>query len=354
MVSFTDAQAILKDPELVAIRDGYFARIQAVFDTGSDDCDRALVLYGAGESIDAPRGKDCAADIEEAVCNLADQADLLRDENVFRPLIINIGAHGVHFVDRLFGSHGYGATEERLRYVQTPVGELPMPDLATCQDWAAIRQATEAYLALALTVPVFTGPCLSSPLNQAMNLYGQRFLMAMLDNPAAARRDLRTITDVIIELHRWLIEHIPAQQLQGGAPSVRCQPPGYGQLGGCSTHLISAELYRDFIAPLDEDVLSLYPKGGMIHLCGNHIRHIRTWAQMSSLKCIQLSSIANEELEHQVEGLRPDQVIYVGPTKVLPLERIMDATGGYRVILAEDIQPPHRRQPKIGRDRTSA
>ena len=87
-----------------------------------------------------------------------------------------------------------------------------------------------------------------------------------------------------------------------------------------------------------EEVLSLHPKGGMIHLCGNHVRHIPTWAQMSSLKSIQLSSVANEEVEAHVEGLRSDQVIYVGPTSVLPLARIMDATGGCRVILAADIQ----------------
>ncbi|MHC4561886.1 MAG: uroporphyrinogen decarboxylase/cobalamine-independent methonine synthase family protein [Planctomycetota bacterium] len=348
MVSFSQAREILCDSELVALRDEYFQRMQSVFDTGSDDREQAFVLYGNQSAIDVEPGENYMPAMEEALCELAEMAEALRDDaGVFRPPIFSVSAYGVHFIDRLFGSHGYAAENENLRYVSNDVGELPVPDLDNDPLWGAVREATEAYLGLGLTLPLFTPPCLSSALNQAMNLYSERFLLAILENPEGTRRDLRVITDVIVELNRWYIDHIPAQQLQGAAPTVRAQPPGYGHLDGCSTHLVSAELYRDFFAELDEEVLSLYPKGGMIHLCGNHIRHIPTWAQMPHLKCIQLSSVANEELEHHVKGLRSDQVVYVGPTQVLPLERIMDATGGYRVILAAEIPAPMRCRPKL-------
>ncbi|HDZ20409.1 MAG TPA: hypothetical protein ENH80_12290 [Phycisphaerae bacterium] len=354
MVSFDEARAILSDPELAARRDTYFERMQAVFDGGADDREEAFVLFGAQVGVEAEPGKDFQADLEAAVCELAAEADLLRDEKVFRPLIFSVSAYGVHFVDRIFGSHGYAAADESLRYVHNDIGELPVPDVDNDPGWRIVREATKAFLAMDLAVPVFVGTCMSSALNQAMNLYSERFLLGLLDKPEGARRDLRVIVDVIKQLHQWYLDTVPRWQLQGAAPTVRAQPPGYGQIDGCSTHLLGPGQYRDFIAELDEEVLSLYPKGGMIHLCGNHIRHIRTWAQMSSLKSVQLSSVANEEVEAHVQGLRSDQVIYVGPTDVLPLERIMDATGGYRVILAADIQPPQRREPKIGRDRTSA
>jgi len=344
MVSFDEARDILCDLELAAARDQYFDRMQAVFDTGADDRDDAYVLYGKQIGIDVEPGKDYQADMERALCELADEADLLRDTEVFRPLIYSVAAYGVHFVDRIFGTHGYAAKDEHLRYVQNEVGELPVPDVDRDPGWKIVREATQAFLDLNLTVPVFVGTCMSSALNQATNLYSEWFLLALLDNPEGARRDLRIITDVIKQLHQWYLDHVPSWQLQGAAPSVRAQPPGYGQIDGCSTHLVGPGQYRDFIAELDEEVLSLHPKGGMIHLCGVHERHIPTWREMPSLKSIQLSSVANESVEAYAQESRPDQVVYVGPTDILPLRTIMDATdGGYHVILAADIDPPKRR-----------
>ena len=330
----------LKDPGLAAARDAHFERMQAVFDGRDDGRDHAFVLYGEQESAGVEPGEDPMPAIHEGLAKLAERADALRDASVFRPLIFGIDCYGLHFIDRMFGSHGYGAQDQRLRYVHNEVGELPAPNLDEDPGWTAVREATLAYLGLGLTVPLFTPPCLASPLNMATNLYGERFLVGMLQNPDGARRDLRIVTDVIVELNRWYREHVPCQLLQGVAPRVRCQLPGYGHIDGCSTHLLGPGQYRDFIAPLDEEVLSVHPKGGMIHLCGHHTQHIPTWREMPSLKCVQLSSVANEELESHVEGLRDDQVIYVGPTEALPLERIMNATGGWRVILAEDLPEP--------------
>jgi hypothetical protein len=181
---------------------------------------------------------------------------------------------------------------------------------------------------------------LSSPLNIALNLYGQRFLIAMIKDPEAAHRDLRLITDVIVTLHRWFQEAIPFVQLQMIATGGRCQPPGYGQLCGCSTHLISGASYAEFIAPLDDEILSLYPNGGMIHLCGSHSQQIPIWREMASLRAVQMNDRAAEDLGIYFDELRDDQIMYVNPCEGMPIEQIVQITGGQRVVIVADIKEP--------------
>ncbi|NCQ36412.1 hypothetical protein GW813_15350, partial [bacterium] len=79
--------------------------------------------------------------------------------------------------------------------------------------------------------------------------------------PEAAKHDLRVINEVICDLHRWYLDAVPAEQLQCIVPGGRRQPPGCGQLCGCACQVLSAEQYREFVAPLDEELLSLYPNG---------------------------------------------------------------------------------------------
>ncbi|MCC6445627.1 MAG: hypothetical protein IT210_19495 [Armatimonadetes bacterium] len=66
----------------------------------------------------------------------------------------------------------------------------------------------------------------------------------------------------------------PESQLQPVVAAGRCQPPGFGQLCGCSTQLLSGSAYREFVAPLDDALHSVYPHDGMIHRCGAHAQHI--------------------------------------------------------------------------------
>jgi hypothetical protein len=179
---------------------------------------------------------------------------------------------------------------------------------------------------------------LSSPLNIALNLYGQEFLAAMLAEPGAARHDLRVIAAVIRRLHRWFQANVPLAQLQMVETKGRIQPPGHGQLCGCSTQLLSPDQYRRFIAPLDDGILSLYPGGGMIHLCGTHTQHIPVWRAMKSLRAVQVNDRAAEDLPRYFNELRRDQVIYVSPCAGMPIERIMALTGGQRVVIPGDVK----------------
>jgi hypothetical protein len=155
----------------------------------------------------------------------------------------------------------------------------------------------------------------------------------MLCDPEAARHDLEVISDTISWLHRWYLNNIPLAQLRMVETYGRVQTEGYGQLCGCSTHLLSTEQYRTAIAPFDDDILSIYPHGGMMHLCGGHTQHIPTWRAMTSLRAVQLNDQAADEMETYFDGLREDQISYITPTEHMPVSRIVRVTGGRRVVV---------------------
>jgi hypothetical protein len=64
---------------------------------------------------------------------------------------------------------------------------------------------------------------------------------------------------------------------------------------------------------LDDEILSLYPGGGLIHLCGSHSQHIPTWRRMASVRAVQINDRATEDVELYLAGLREDQLLYVVP-----------------------------------------
>jgi len=325
---------------LVRAREAQFARMEALF-AGRDDSDLAFVLFGEAVGYSAPSIGEVAQKMDEALDELATKAEVLRDRRVFRPVSTGFSVLGVHFVDQIFGSRVVRTDDDwQSLLLETPVGELPRPDLERDETWSLTRAAVEAFVASGLTVPLFTTPCIGSALNIAMNLYSEELLVAMLKDPKAAHRDLQIINDALGTMHRWYLETVPTVQLQYPATRLRAQPPGFGQIDGCSTHLLSAGVYRDFIAPLDDELLSVFPHGGMIHLCGKHARHIPVWREMKSLRAVQLSSFANEDLEAYFDQLRDDQMIYVGPSERVSLEWIMNVTGGHRIVLAEDLPEP--------------
>lgn len=339
-----DTLAILNDPELLVVRDEHFAHMEDVFagrDKGPGQC---FVLYGVAEDIDVDpdNPNDIQARIDDAFDRLAAQADALRDRKVFRPLIITIGMRGVHFLDSMFHNHTLdpGQTWQTMR-VKNPVGQLPLPDLATDPLWALARECTERILAVDAPVVLMNPPCLSCALNLIVNLYGTDIYYAMMDSPNAVRRDLTVVHQIVRDTHKWYADNaVPTGQFQGAAATVRCQPPGYGQIDGCSTQMVSPEFYADMIAPLDAEVLGLYPHGGMIHLCGSHTQHLATWRNMKELRSVQLCAGPNLEVDRYYTELRNDQIIYIGPTKDLSLDRILSVTSGRRIILAENLPGP--------------
>lgn len=260
--------------------------------------------------------------------------DLLADETVFRPLVVQYNPYGVHFVDRLFGA--------RVRYIEgqwwsdpieTPIGALTPPDLSRNPTWQYAKRAARAFLRHNPPLVYFGLPTIASALNVGVNLYGERLLVAFVDQPDEASRDLATINGVLCKLHRWYRQRIPADRLQMVAGMQRFMPPRRGQICGCSTHLLSAEAYRRFVAPLDEALLKVYPRPGMIHLCGSHTQHIPTWRAMLHLGAVQLNDQATDDLAAYVAGLRPDQVLYVSPTARTPAREIVRLARGRPLVI---------------------
>jgi hypothetical protein len=333
-------RTLLNDPELLAARAAWMGRLTRLF--AGQPADTVFALNGVTGNAAAEQHRDPERWVAEVLDDLAARAEALRDRAVFRPLIVGPWPYGVHFIDRIFGADVYELDSPgnwQARVLNTPVGSLRPPDLDRDPTWAVARRLLEAFLEADVAVPIYSMPVLSSPLNIGLNLYGQDLLAAMLLSPAAARHDLRVITDVIGALHRWHRDRVPPAQLQATVACGRAQPPGYGQLCGCSCHVLSGDQYREFIAPLDDELLSLYPGGGLIHLCGQHTQHIPVWRAMKSLRSIQINDRAAEDLPIYFEGLRKDQILYVNPCPGMMVDQIMEITGGRRLVMAMDIPP---------------
>lgn len=332
-----DVVRTLSDPALLQARDAHFARLEALF-AGNAPGD-PFILWGRSGTGRSDPYIDPEAWMQEALADLAAHVDLLTDRRAFRPLVVEFGPYGVHFVDRMFGAQVYdldGTSNWQVHYLDSPVGELRLPDLDRDETWSLAQRAASAFIESGASVPLFGLPTIASALNVALNLYGQEILLAAVTDPELVHRDLAVVNGTLCEMHRRYQAILPAEQLQPVIGAFRTQPPGFGQLCGCSTQLLSPGQYRDFIAPLDDQLLSVYPNGGMIHLCGSHTQHVPVWREMRSLRAVQLNDRAAEDLETYFSELREDQILYVNPCDGMTVERIIEITGGRRTVIVTD------------------
>lgn len=323
--------APLRDPALVQARQGWERRLCAEALLGDP-----LYLRGINRAGSADLTTEPDLRLRQSLDYLAEQASRLSDGAVFRPLSVNADLCGVHFVDRILGANVFelhGETNNwQARTLSTPVGELPHPDLDANPMWTASRTFAEAFVRCNLPVPVFSLPTIASALNIGLNLYGEELLIALLADPEDARRDLALINDVLLTIHDWYRRTIPQDRLHQVCCGSRYQPPGCGQICGCSTQLVSAEQYRHLIAPLDDAILASYPGGGMIHLCGTHTQHIETWKRMESLRALQLNDRAAEDLEIYLQQM-PERIYYVHPCEGMPQERVEMLAANHRIVI---------------------
>lgn len=324
---------ILNDEVLIANREKWFSEMNDLF-----YADRKGALHLAGLGADAVNPDlmytDPEAWIRDAVSHLVKHAHSRISDKYFVPLCIYDSIYGVHFVDRIFGCEVFFQDGQWYnRYLKNEVGQLKKPDLESNETWALAKRIANAFLDLKITAPLFETPVIASPLNIAVNLYGEEILVAMLMEPEAAHHDLQIINEVLTELHRWYRAHIPAQQLQPVCSCGRCQPPGHGQICGCTTQLLSPGLYEEFIMPLDNALLGVYPHGGMIHLCGSHTQLIPLFAKMPNLKCVQLNDKAAEDLQFYVDGLRDDQVIYLNPCEGMSTRQALQIAKNKKIVI---------------------
>lgn len=318
------------------------ARLEALY--AGERLSHVFVLCGiGGPSFPAVGDIDAANWVEKTLEQLAPWVEYAWDTKIHRPICLEAWIYGVHFVDAVLGADVRPTTQEGAggwwtECLTTPVGMLQPPDLSQSAPWRKAQSLALAMRGSGLTVPFFAPQVLASPLNIAVNLYGEEFLMALVLEPDAARHDLRIITDTIVAMVRWYQANMPPMQFQPVGPAGRCQPRGFGQICGCSTQLLSRQSYQEFIAPLDAQVLSAYPQSaGMIHLCGSHTQHIPTWRDMPEMRAVQLNDRAAEDLPLYFRELRDDQLIYLNPCDEMTVEHALAVTGGRRLVIVANL-----------------
>ncbi len=321
----------LDDRDLLAAHQRQMARLSALF--AGRLADGPCYLNGVSVATTQP-GVAPGPWLAEALGHLAEQAHRVADAQVFRPLCLSYEPFGVHLVDHLFGAVvRFYEGQWWSSPLTSPIGALTAPPLATNALWQRTCAVAEAFLATPTRLPLFGLPVIASALNVAINLYGERLLLALLTEPAAAAHDLSVINAVLCQMHRWYLERLPMHRLQPVVPAGRCQPPGFGQLCGCSTQLLSGDSYARFVAPLDDALLNCYPHGGMIHLCGAHTQHLAAWRAMRSLRAVQVNDRAAADLGEYFDGLREDQIIYLNPGPGMSAASAIGITGGRRLVI---------------------
>ncbi len=322
------------EKKLTEKRDQWFHTLECLFQ-GNYSEPRVFVVDGVLAHGTSDPYKEPEAWVDECLKDIAEnKAAAVLNDRKFVPVCVEYGIYGVHYIDRILGANVYFQDGQWYNdYLTTPIGELPDPDLDNDETFQLSVRAAKRFAEVGGDFPLFGLPTIASTLNIAVNLYGQEILIEMLADPDNARRDLETINRTLVKIHRTFREILPPRQLQPVISWARTQPPGYGQICGCTTQLISGELYRDMIADLDEAVLNVYENGGMIHLCGSHAQHIENFRNMKALKSLQLNDRAAEDLELYFEGLRDDQIIYLVPCPGMTVERAMEITGGRRLVI---------------------
>jgi hypothetical protein len=328
-------------PEIEAVQARHRRRVSALFAGQPDGQPLAISApwFGCAHGLSGTNAIDMLAQPEawlaDVLAGMAQEGPAAAlDPITFRPLVIDMDALGVHFIDALFGArvffHAGQVWNEEL---PQDLAALQAPDLRASER---MRQALDlARLAVAASGGrlLVAMPVLSCAINVGINLFGQRLLEAMGTRPEAARHALAVVNATIREALRMFASVIPLEIRRCSVSEDRYMPPGFGFVDGCATQLISARHYREYILPLDRAVLAESANGGMIHLCGAHAHLIPAFASMPELRAVQLNDRAVEDLAAFHSGLRADQILYVSPNPAWPVERILAATRGERLVL---------------------
>jgi hypothetical protein len=130
----------LSDLRLIRVREMHLSRLQALFD--GEPLDSPVVVCGVG----GWSGTDILTDperwLEEVLESMAQYVDVALDDRVFRPLCLEGWLYGVHFTDRVFGAPVHFAFDQWWSVaLETPVGQLPRPDLTTHETWVQASAA---------------------------------------------------------------------------------------------------------------------------------------------------------------------------------------------------------------------
>jgi hypothetical protein len=275
--------------------------------------------------FDRPKCLDrITADLKSMNPNLNDR------ENFYCP-IVELWPYGVHYIDVLFGCKvKYTSNTIFIEKLNYRPGKLKKIDLDNSEVFVQSYELVKYLVNYFDNKLRISTPVLSSPLNIALNLFGEEFLVCLMEDKNEALYSLEVITDAIVNLHKKFKKISP--MVRHYASSFRYTPDGFGHICGCSTHLVSGKIYEEIIAPFDEQVLSVYPEGGTIHLCGKHTQHLNAFKGMKKLRGIQINDTAADDFELYLKGLRKDQVIYMSPTQTVSTQTIIEKARNHPVV----------------------
>jgi hypothetical protein len=206
------AKNILNSQELLKVKEEKFNSLKALF--AGKPSDTVFML----NSIYGKSGRDPYTEpekwMEEALESLAPHVDKMINSVAFRPLCVEFGPYGVHFIDKIFGAEVFFKDDQWYnRYLATPIGQLTPPDLEKDETWSLAKRAAKAFIKQEVKGPLLGLPTIASALNIAVNLYGEEILVAMLVEHEEASHDLKVINNLFCELHRWYLNNIPLEQL---------------------------------------------------------------------------------------------------------------------------------------------
>ena len=123
-----EIRARLCDPELLEARELHFSRLKALY--AGKTLQHPFFLNGICGNSPANPYEEPERWVDEALCSLVERSEGLTDPAVFRPLVVEFGPYGVHFIDRIFGAHVYYQDDQWwVDYLESPIGELGYPDL---------------------------------------------------------------------------------------------------------------------------------------------------------------------------------------------------------------------------------
>jgi len=163
----SETQFRLCDPELLEAREFHFSRLDDLY--AGKKLEYAFVLNGILGHSPADPYKEPEKWLDECLDSLVEMSERAMDRVVFRPLVVEYGIYGVHFIDRILGAHVYwGGDQWWVDYLESPIGELECPDLESDETWKLARDTAKAFAAREVTVPLFGLPTLASVLNIAV------------------------------------------------------------------------------------------------------------------------------------------------------------------------------------------
>lgn len=174
----------------------------------------------------------------------------------------NIEAYGNYFMPALFGCEmlfppdqapGFRALDADFEDMR----RLQVPDFETNP---VIRKAFADAEVLKQRYGSCSGSiCMGSPLNVAVNIYGELFMMACALDPEAAQHVLRVIAETCFKLYREVSARIAPADFP-----LDTMNWGYGN---CPAVMFSPKTYREVILPVDLWVRNQVTSFGLHH-CG--------------------------------------------------------------------------------------